>query len=154
MENSAMKAAEHQLGKKFPNGEAAAQLLIEVDGNYEESLYKDIEIIADIVTENGAFLVNLDGTEVLKHFTTENSPLLDDVVQSIAIDQWTGEVYFGTAKGTISYIGDAIEGRLLHRQPIPITGEALFPIVRPILIFIWFMEHGPRQIQSLKQAPR
>lgn len=64
-----------------------------------------------IATENGAFLVNLDGTEVLKHFTKENSPLLDDVVQSIAIDAWTGEVYFGTAKGTISYIGDAIEGR-------------------------------------------
>ncbi|MBP8073248.1 MAG: hypothetical protein KAY96_00690 [Bacteroidia bacterium] len=76
-----------------------------------------------IATENGAFLVNLDGTEVLKHFTTENSPLLDDVVQSIAIDQWTGEVYFGTAKGTISYIGDAIEGRAnaaeLYAYPNP-----------------------------------
>ena len=59
MENSAMKAAEHQLGKKFPNGEAAAQLLIEVDGNYEESLYKDIEIIAEIVTDNGAYDVIL-----------------------------------------------------------------------------------------------
>lgn len=59
MENSAMKAAEHQLGKKFPNGEAAAQLLIEVDGNYEESLYKDIEIIAGIVTENGSYDVIL-----------------------------------------------------------------------------------------------
>ena len=59
MENSAMKAAEHQLGKKFPNGEAAAQLLIEVDGNYEESLYKDIEIIAEIVNDNGAYDVIL-----------------------------------------------------------------------------------------------
>jgi len=59
MENSAMKAAEHQLGKKFPNGDAAAQLLIEVDGNYEESLYKDIEIIAEIVTDNGAYDVIL-----------------------------------------------------------------------------------------------
>lgn len=55
MENSAMNAAEKQLGKKFPNGDAAAQLLIEVDGNYVESLDKDIEMIAEIVTENGAY---------------------------------------------------------------------------------------------------
>lgn len=49
MERSAVKAAEQRLGKKFPNGEAEAQLLIEVDGNYEESLNKDIEVIADVV---------------------------------------------------------------------------------------------------------
>ncbi|MEO6693640.1 MAG: FAD-linked oxidase C-terminal domain-containing protein [Ignavibacteria bacterium] len=55
MENSAMQAAENQLSKKFPNGDAAAQLLIEVDGNYEESLDKDIEAIAAIVTDNGAY---------------------------------------------------------------------------------------------------
>ncbi|HMQ68534.1 MAG TPA: FAD-linked oxidase C-terminal domain-containing protein [Ignavibacteria bacterium] len=55
MEKSAIKAAENQLGKKFPNSEAEAQLLIEVDGNYEESIDKDIESIAEIVTEQGAF---------------------------------------------------------------------------------------------------
>jgi len=59
MENSAMLAAEKQLSKKFPNGDAAAQLLIEVDGNYEETLDKDIEAIAEIVTENGAYDVLL-----------------------------------------------------------------------------------------------
>ncbi|MEP7145463.1 MAG: FAD-linked oxidase C-terminal domain-containing protein [bacterium] len=59
MERSAIKAAERQLGKKFPNGDAEAQLLIEVDGNYEESLDKDIEIIAELVTQNGAFDVIL-----------------------------------------------------------------------------------------------
>ncbi|MEO8666047.1 MAG: FAD-linked oxidase C-terminal domain-containing protein [Ignavibacteria bacterium] len=59
MEKSAIQAAERQLGKKFPNGEAEAQLLIEVDGNYEESLDKDIEVIAGLVTEQGAFDVLL-----------------------------------------------------------------------------------------------
>lgn len=59
MENSAMQAAEKQLGKKFPNGEAAAQLLIEVDGNHEESLMNDIELIGGIVSENGAYDVLL-----------------------------------------------------------------------------------------------
>jgi len=59
MEKSAMKAAEKQLSKKFPNGDAEAQLLIEVDGNHEEGLDKDIEAIAEIVTENGAYDVLL-----------------------------------------------------------------------------------------------
>lgn len=49
MERAAVRAAEQQLGKKFPNGEAEAQLLIEVDGNYEETLVRDIEVIAGVV---------------------------------------------------------------------------------------------------------
>lgn len=59
MENSAMQAAEKQLGKRFPNGDAAAQLLIEVDGNHEESLMSEIELIGGIVSENGAYDVLL-----------------------------------------------------------------------------------------------
>jgi glycolate oxidase len=59
MEKSAVKAAEDRLGKKFPNGQAGAQLLIEVDGNYEEGLNKDIEIIAEVVEAHNAIDVLL-----------------------------------------------------------------------------------------------
>lgn len=59
MENAAMKAAEKQLGKKFPNNDAEAQLLIEVDGNYQDSLDRDIESIAETVVNNGAYDVIL-----------------------------------------------------------------------------------------------
>ncbi|MBS1493851.1 MAG: FAD-binding protein [Bacteroidetes bacterium] len=55
MERSAIDAARRQLGKEFPNSHAEAQLLIEVDGNYEETLDKDIEKIAEVVTNCGAF---------------------------------------------------------------------------------------------------
>lgn len=86
-----------------------------------------------IATENGAFLVNLDGTEVLEHFTAANSPLLDDVISSIAIDGWTGEVFFGTAKGTVSYIGDAVEGRAdaasLYAYPNPVRMAPDSPVM-------------------------
>lgn len=54
MERAAVRAAEMQLGKVFPNGSAEAQLLIEVDGNYEESLVKDIEVIAEVVEQHHA----------------------------------------------------------------------------------------------------
>src|SRR6185295_11075531 len=51
MEKAAVKAAEERQNKKFPNGEAEAQLFIEVDGNYPELLDKDIEMIAEVVSE-------------------------------------------------------------------------------------------------------
>jgi len=54
MERSAVKASEEKLGKKFPNGEAAAQLLIEVDGNYEEGLTREIAAIAGVVEHHHA----------------------------------------------------------------------------------------------------
>ncbi len=54
MERAAVKAAEAKLGKKFPNGEAEAQLLIEVDGHHEKSLLEDIQMIAEAVEKNGA----------------------------------------------------------------------------------------------------
>jgi glycolate oxidase len=59
MEKSAVKAAENRLGKKFPNGEAEAQLLIEVDGNYGEVLDKDIEVLAGVLEQHHALDVLL-----------------------------------------------------------------------------------------------
>ena len=56
---------------------------------------------------NGAYLISADGQEMLHHFTAEDSPLLSDNVQSIAVHPVTGEVVFGTDKGLCSYIGDA-----------------------------------------------
>jgi len=58
----------------------------------------------------GAFLFSADGTKEVYHFTAENSPLLSNRVSSIAINQVTGEVYFGTDKGVISFKSTATEG--------------------------------------------
>jgi len=52
MERSAVKAAEDRLGKKFPNGNAEAQLLIEIDGNHSEAIDKDIEAVAGVVEQH------------------------------------------------------------------------------------------------------
>ncbi len=56
---------------------------------------------------NGALLISADGQEMLQHFTTEDSPLLSDNVQSIAVHPGTGEVVFGTDKGICSYMSEA-----------------------------------------------
>ena len=60
-----------------------------------------------IGTNGGAYLLSERGTEQLLFFDRGNSPLLDDIVRSIAIDPTTGTVFFATELGTISYRGDA-----------------------------------------------
>lgn len=58
-------------------------------------------------TGNGVYLISADNMTQLRHFTTENSPLLSDNILSIAIDGATGEVFFGTDRGLCSYMSDA-----------------------------------------------
>ena len=59
-------------------------------------------------TKNGGvFLVSDDGQTQIHSFNTDNSPLLSNSVTDIAIDENTGEVFFATFNGIISYISDA-----------------------------------------------
>ena len=58
---------------------------------------------------NGVYLVNEDGSAILEHFTIDNSPLISNDIYSIAIDGSTGEVFFATENGLVSYRGNAID---------------------------------------------
>ena len=73
---------------------------------------------------SGVFLVSSNGLETIEHFTSENSPLLSDNIISLGINEKTGEVFFGTGKGLISYQSDAIEGgdsfSNVHAFPNPV----------------------------------
>ncbi len=59
----------------------------------------------------GVFLMSPDATEEILHFTTDNSPLLSNNIICIAIDQESGEVFFGTEYGIVSYRGKATGGK-------------------------------------------
>lgn len=59
---------------------------------------------------NGVFLLSSDGTQTISHFTTDNSPLPSNTILSIAINEQTGEVFFGTDGGLVSYQSDASQG--------------------------------------------
>ena len=56
---------------------------------------------------SGAYLISRDNMEEIYHFTAEKSPLLSNDVLSIAVDNATGEVFFGTEKGLCSFMSDA-----------------------------------------------
>lgn len=76
---------------------------------------------------SGVFLVNESGSETLENFTTDNSPLPSNEILSIAIDDATGEVFFGTRKGLVSYMGGASEGKESYSEvyayPNPVKPE-------------------------------
>ncbi len=59
---------------------------------------------------SGAYLISGDGTALLKHYTRSNSPLLSDSLTSVAVDQKSGEVWFGTSRGVVSLRGEATSG--------------------------------------------
>ena len=56
---------------------------------------------------NGVYLISADNMTQVKHITSSNSLLLSDNILSIAINNTTGEVFFGTDKGLCSYMSDA-----------------------------------------------
>jgi streptogramin lyase len=80
----------------------------------------------------GVFLMSADGQKQLLHFTTSNSPLPSNSINGIAIDDYSGEVFFATDKGIISYRGDANEGgdacNNYYAFPNPVRAEYHGPI--------------------------
>ncbi len=83
---------------------------------------------------NGAYLISADGQEMIHHFTTDDSPLLSNNVQSIAVHPGTGEVVFGTDKGLCSFMSDAtspeaeLEKSNVVVFPNPVTPDYNGPI--------------------------
>lgn len=59
--------------------------------------------------KSGAYLFGSDGTTQLLHFTTDNSPLPSNTILDIKVHPTTGEVFFITDKGVVSYRGDATQ---------------------------------------------
>ena len=65
----------------------------------------------------------------LQHFTTDNSCLLSNNVLDIAINNQTGEVFFGTENGLCSYMSDATEAatemtkETVWAYPNPVTPD-------------------------------
>lgn len=59
--------------------------------------------------DNGVYLVSADGQETIHHFTAEETPLISNEINDIAIDGTTGEVFIATSKGLCSYMGDATD---------------------------------------------
>lgn len=56
---------------------------------------------------SGLYLTSSEGSEILEHFSTENSPLTSDEITSVACSTDDNRVFIGTKKGTLVYESDA-----------------------------------------------
>ncbi len=57
--------------------------------------------------DSGVFLVSPNGQETKYHFTVNNSPLPSNTINDIDVNKATGEVFFATTKGMVSFKGTA-----------------------------------------------
>lgn len=104
----------------------AQLVLVEADG-YVEPIIAN-EIVRTIAidganrkwfgTQSGVFVYSPDGSEQIAHYTEKNSPLFSNTINSISINQESGEIFIATDKGLISYKGGATEGQNIHGNVI------------------------------------
>ncbi len=79
-----------------------------------------------VATNEGVYVIEQAGVDfrIAAHFTQENSPLLSDIVQAVAVDAQSGRVFLATTAGLVSYQGDAIapaeQARPLFVYPNPV----------------------------------
>ncbi|MBL4560780.1 MAG: T9SS type A sorting domain-containing protein [Labilibaculum sp.] len=107
-------------GNIFRNGNFFAyQPIISIDGSTQFLLgTESVNTIALnganqkwLGTANsGVFLISENGDEQLTHFTSENSPLPSNTIHKISVNSETGEVFFVTDKGMVSYKGEVTAG--------------------------------------------
>jgi hypothetical protein len=90
------------------------------DGDLAQELFYQ-QVIQDIkvdgannkwvaIADAGVFQVNANGQKTLRRFTKDNSPLPSNNVLDIEIDEVSGEVFFATDKGLVSFLGSATRG--------------------------------------------
>ena len=94
------------------------EIIIEQNGLAEE-LFRDatiLQIASDSgnqkwisVDGGGVFYLSSNGDRTIYHFTKSNSPLPNDSVTDIQVDDKTGKVYFATLDGIMVYQGDVAE---------------------------------------------
>lgn len=94
-------------------------IIIMEEGVAQELFYE--QFITDIVVdgannkwigtaESGVFQVSSNGQQILQRFTILNSPLPSNSINDIDINPITGEVFFATTKGMVSFKGISTTG--------------------------------------------
>lgn len=74
--------------------------------------------------DSGVFLFSPNGQETIYHFTKDNSPLPSNVVNDVEINAETGEVFFATDKGLVSFQGtstkpaDSLQDVYVYPNPV------------------------------------
>jgi hypothetical protein len=87
-------------------------------------------------TNEGAVLLSGDGTQVIASYTTENTSgtLMDNRVLSIAVDQRTGTIFFGTPVGLASLTTSAAAPVSSFGELLVYPNPFLVPSAQPVTV--------------------
>lgn len=108
-------------GQVFENPDVQTQPIIFEENGVAVELLND-QVIQTIAVDgnnnkwvgtvnSGVFQFSANGQETLQQFNSSNSPLPSNTIQDISIDNDSGEVYFATALGLVSFSGNAVSPR-------------------------------------------
>ncbi|WP_353102252.1 two-component regulator propeller domain-containing protein [Myroides odoratus] len=113
-------------------------IVIEENGIAEELFYQQYITKIEVdganqkwvaIADAGVFLVAATGKNVIYHFTKDNSPLPSNTINDIATDPVSGEVFFATDLGVVSFMADTSEGQdtnsSFYAYPNPVRPEYL-----------------------------
>ncbi len=119
------------------DAQITSQPIIIIEDNLAQELLYE-QAISDIVvdgannkwigtTDSGIFYVSSDGQKTIYHFTTNNSPLPSNNINDIDINGKTGEVFFATTKGMVSFKGTSTSAKddlnSVYVYPNPVRPE-------------------------------
>jgi hypothetical protein len=111
----------------------AQQILITQDNHVQILL--ETEVVTAIVVDganrkwigtesSGIFCFSSDGQQQIYHFTVDNSPLFSNLIQDLAYNETTGDIFIGSDQGMQSYRTDIIKGeeeyKEVHAYPNPV----------------------------------
>jgi hypothetical protein len=118
----------------FANGNPEVESIIFLENGVASELFflqyiNDIEVDGSNnkwigTLDNGAFYVSSDGQETIFNFNKDNSPLPSNDILDIKINETTGEVFFATEKGMVSFKGtssapqDNLENAYVFPNPV------------------------------------
>ena len=107
--------------------------------NYADYLLSGINVTSIVIDKanrkwfgtkgNGVFVISADNMTQEEHFDTSNSSLLSDGIISMAYNEKTGEIFFGTDNGLCSYMSDAVESAIevvkdnVYAYPNPVVSN-------------------------------
>lgn len=97
LKSNAIIILEDGLAQELLNGQFITDIVVDGANN------KWISTIS-----SGVFMVSPNGQETFHHFTSSNSPLPNNNVNDVDINPLTGEVFFATITGMVSYKGTAL----------------------------------------------
>ncbi|MBS4012593.1 MAG: hypothetical protein KGZ97_02365 [Bacteroidetes bacterium] len=110
----------------FTDGAFDAQLPIVVQDGFAGLLLENDQVNAIAVdggnnkwfgtSRSGAFFMTPDARNTYLHFTTDNSPLPSNNILDIAIEPESGEVFFATDKGLVSFRNYVTAGGSTHQN--------------------------------------